>query len=99
MQPNADLARTLCATTGDSAESRLTEAAGVAACRQTGKQMPERDEMDVRNWTSPPSSLLPVMQRRDNYFLLLLLLFLLLLYCRRDIISFNDEKKRIYKIT
>lgn len=52
MQPNADLARTLCATTGDSAEPRLTEAAGVAVCRQTGKQMPERAKMDVRNWTN-----------------------------------------------
>ena len=52
MQPNADLARTLCATTGDSAEPRFTEAAGVAVCRQTGKQMPEPAEIDVRNWTN-----------------------------------------------
>lgn len=66
MQSNADLARTLCATTGDSAEPRLTEAAGVAVCRQTGKQMPERDEMDVRNWTTLP---LPSgYATRDNYF-------------------------------
>lgn len=81
MQPNADLARTLCATTGDSAEPRLTEAAGVAVCRQTGKQMPERDEMDVQNWTTPslPS---PGYATRDNYFFFLLLLF----YFRRDII-------------
>lgn len=48
MQPNADLARTLCATTGDSAG---TEAAGVAACQGTGKLMPEPNEMDGRTWT------------------------------------------------
>lgn len=51
MQPNADLARTLCATTGDSAEYRHTEVVGVAACRETGKWMSGRNEMGVRNWT------------------------------------------------
>lgn len=52
MQPNADLARTLCATTGDSAgRPSRTEAAGVAACQGTGKLMPEPNQMDGRTWT------------------------------------------------
>lgn len=87
MQPNADLARTLCATTGDSAEPRLTEAAGVAVCRQTGKQMPERDEMDVQNWTTPSLPSPPGYATRDNYFFFYCYYFIL------DEISFGDERK------
>lgn len=53
MQPNADLARVLYAPQQVTLlDLRVAEVAGVAACRPTGKRMPERNEMDVRDRTS-----------------------------------------------